>query len=116
MGKASGATSAGGTVFVKPNDYYEYTILWGMMDTIVSATKGGDALRRWEREAVPMVRDGKVRSPAFANFPGRGGRSVYRAIRIDDLRKDRFRFEDAIREDMDDYGRLYRLFAETMAA
>lgn len=101
--------------FVKPTSVELYILNWSTMDSVVLSLKRGAALKRWEREAVPMTREGKVCSPYFSKFETDGGKSVCRAIRASDVRKETlFNFIPEFQSDMEHWKRLYSLFAEVM--
>lgn len=102
--------------FKKPKTLTDYNVACGLMDMVVCATKKGETRSRWERGAIPMAREGKVFAPIFDSFQGKNGGSVYRAIKMEDLRQNRARFADALRVDMKNYKRVYNLFAEVMAS
>ena len=101
--------------FVKPSSVELYILNWSAMDSVVLSVKKGAALKKWEREAVPMMKQGKVFTPYFGNFENERKGSVYRAIRASDLRGDGlFRFVPEWQSDMKNWKRLYSLFAEVM--
>ena len=92
--------------FERPKDIDDYIAIWGMMDSVIRSVKKGAALSFWKRNSVPVDINGKpftIRS---------GGRLV--RLRYAHLVANRYWYKDYFARDMENWQRLYGVFASVV--
>jgi len=89
-------------MFKKPKSVDGYIETWGLMDSLIRATKKGAALSYWKRHSVPLDADGR----SLLVHTERG----LEELRYSHIEDSRYWFEEFFRRDMRNWNRLYDVF------